>query len=99
MPRRFIKSKPLFTFSNRWTRSFGLEAYLPSDSLLRTSRRCIRTTWWVGQWDVRSLLGGKTHAVGQVVDKVLDFDLSDFDFTVKPVRILAGVAQVSLSVP
>jgi hypothetical protein len=40
--RPFMKSKAILTFSKRWTRSFGLAAYLPNDSCERISRRCIR---------------------------------------------------------
>lgn len=57
IPRPRMYSRALWTFSHFCTRSRGLDAYLPRDSLPRISRRWMSSTW--GKCQFRGFLKGR----------------------------------------
>src|ERR1700760_492355 len=85
MPLLLMKSKAIFAFSNFCTRNLGLEAYLPSDSSPRISRRWMRTTWQMVRSELALFAYGTcTYPIGQVLDQILNLNLSGLQLAIEP---------------
>lgn len=90
IPRPLIKLSATLTFSKRWTRNFGLEAYRPRDSLPRTSRRWMSMTL---SERVQPLIPysnqrvGSSYPIGKVGDQVINRHVPAANFRIQPAKI------------